>query len=124
MEIICKKGKINYFSEGELSSSLLASSCIPFLFQPLHYRGNYYVDGDVINNFPIEPFLRKCYKIIGINVNSINKEERKIHIKNVLDRSFYLTLNSANNYKFTLCDLYIEPPKMSQFGLLDLKIMT
>lgn len=114
------KGEINYFFEGELSSSLLASSCIPVLFQPVHYRGHYYVDGGVLNNFPIEPLLDKCHKIIGINVNSINKEEHKVHMKNVLDRSFHLALNSANIHKFAQCDLYIEPPKMSQFGLLDL----
>ena len=114
------KGEINYFSEGELSTSLLASSCIPVLFQPVHYRGTHYVDGSVLNNFPIEPLLDKCHKIIGINVNSISKVKQEIPTKNILDRSFHLALNSANSHKFTLCDLYIEPPKMSQFGLLDL----
>lgn len=114
------KGEINYFTEGELSTTLLASSCIPVLFQPVHYRGNYYVDGGVLNNFPIEPLLDKCHKIIGINVNSIDKDEYHIQTKNVLDRSFHLALNSANNHKFSMCDMYIEPPKMSQFGLLDL----
>lgn len=114
------KGEINYFSDGELTTSLLASSCIPVLFQPIHYRGTHYVDGGVLNNFPIEPLLDKCHKIIGINVNSISKEKHEIPTKNVLDRSFHLALNSANSHKFTLCDLYIEPPKMSQFGLLDL----
>ena len=114
------KGEINYFNEGELSNALLASSCIPVLFQPVQYKGNHYVDGGVLNNFPIEPLLGNCHKIIGINVNSINKEEHQIHTKNVLDRSFHLALNSANNHKFSMCDLYIEPPKMSRFGLLDL----
>jgi NTE family protein len=114
------KGEINYFSEGDLSTALLASSCIPVLFHPIHYRGSYYVDGGILNNFPIEPLLNKCNKIIGINVNSIDKEIHEIHMKNVLDRSFHLALNSANNQKFAMCDLYIEPPKMSQFGILDL----
>jgi NTE family protein len=114
------KGEINYFSEGELSTALLASSCIPVLFHPIRYRGNYYVDGGILNNFPIEPLLNKCNKIIGINVNSINKEIHDIHMKNVLDRCFHLALNSANSKKFAMCNLYIEPPKMSQFGILDL----
>jgi NTE family protein len=114
------KGEINYFSDGELSSALLASSCIPVLFSPLYYRGNYYVDGGVLNNFPIEPLLNNCNKIIGINVNSINREVQEIDMKNVLDRSFHLALDSANNHKFNQCDLYIEPPKMTDFGILDL----
>jgi len=114
------KGEINYFSDGELSSALLASSCIPVLFSPLYYRGNYYVDGGVLNNFPIEPLLNNCNKIIGVNVNSINREVQEIDMKNVLDRSFHLALDSANNHKFNQCDLYIEPPKMTDFGILDL----
>lgn len=39
------KGEINYFSDGELSFALLASSCTPVLFQPVFHKGNYYIDG-------------------------------------------------------------------------------
>lgn len=113
-------GEINYFYDGELSTALLASSSIPVLFEPVYHKKKYYVDGSVLNNFPIEPLLNICDKIIGINVNSIANETQQIATKNVLDRSFHLASNNANQHKFTQCNLYIEPPKMSKFGIFDL----
>jgi NTE family protein len=44
------KGELVYFSSGNLSQSLMASSCIPMLFQPVQYKNTLFVDG-VLNNF-------------------------------------------------------------------------
>ena len=35
-------------------TALEISSAFPFLFHPIHYKGNIYVDGGVTRNFPIE----------------------------------------------------------------------
>jgi len=115
------KGEIVYFSSGDLSQSLMASSCIPVVFQPISYNGSMFVDGGIINNFPIEPLLGQCEKIIGIHVNSIKKEVHEIHINDIIDRSFHLALSNSVRNKIDKCNLYIEPPNMSQFGILDLK---
>ena len=115
------KGEIVYFSLGDLSQSLMASSCIPVVFQPVNYNGTYYVDGGVLDNFPVEPLLNQCESIIGINVNSIKKELNEIHMNNILDRSFHLALNNSVRYKVEKCDLFIEPPDMSQYSIFDLK---
>jgi NTE family protein len=45
------KGELVYFSSGNLSQSLMASSCIPMLFQPVQYKDTLFVDGGVLNNF-------------------------------------------------------------------------
>jgi NTE family protein len=115
------KGEIVYFSSGNLSKSLMASSCIPMVFQPVNYNGTYYVDGGILDNFPIEPLLNQCEIIIGIHVNSIKKEVNEIQLNKILDRSFHLALNNSVKTKIEKCNLFIEPPDMSQFGIFDLE---
>jgi NTE family protein len=115
------KGELTYFSSGNLSQALMASSCIPVVFQPITYQNSMFVDGGVLNNFPIEPLLNQCDIIIGIYVNSIKKEVEEIHMNNIIDRSFHLALSSSVRNKIDQCSLYIEPPNMSQFGIFELK---
>jgi NTE family protein len=114
-------GEINYFSTGDLSQSILASSCIPVVFHPVVYNGTHYIDGGVLDNFPIQPLIDKCEKIIGIDVNSLKKEVNAISMTSILDRSFHLALSNSVRSKIKQCDLYIQPPNMSQFGIFDLK---
>jgi NTE family protein len=114
-------GEITYFSTGDLSRSIMASSCVPLVFKPISINGTQYIDGGVLNNFPIEPLIGQCDKIIGIDVNSIKKEEKEISIKNILDRSFHLALSTSMRSKIEKCDLFIQPPNMSQFGMFDMK---
>jgi NTE family protein len=68
------KGELVYFSSGNLSQALMASSCIPLIFQPVSYNDSVFVDGGVLNNFPTEPLTGQCYIIIGSYVNSVKKE--------------------------------------------------
>jgi len=48
-------------------------SCnIPFLFEKIQYAGKYWVDGGLLNNYPIQQAFEICPgKILGITVSSI-----------------------------------------------------
>lgn len=115
------KGELVYFSSGNLSQALMASSCIPLVFQPVEYNDSLYVDGGVMNNFPIEPLIGQCDIIIGSYVNSIKKEVDQVHMNNIVDRCFHLAMKNSVQEQTNLCSLYIEPPNMSQFSLFNLK---
>lgn len=115
------KGEVVYFSSGNLSQSLMASSCIPIVFQPLHFNDTYYVDGGVLNNFPVEPLMNKCDIIIGSHVNSIKTEINEIHMTDIVDRSFHLAMSNSVRNKINNCQLFIEPPNMSRFSIFDVK---
>lgn len=115
------EGEIRYFSSGILSRAIMASSCIPVVFEPVEYQGMTLVDGGVLNNFPVEPLLNNCDKIIGIHVNAINKENVSIHMTNVLDRSFHFALSNSVYSKVKNCDLFFDPPRMSRFSMFDMK---
>ena len=115
------KGELVYFSSGNLSHAILASSCLPILFHPVKYNETLYVDGGVMNNFPIEPLLNQCDIIIGSYVNWIKKEVDKVNMNNILDRCFHLAMKSSVEQKTHSCDVYFEPPNMSQYSLYNLK---
>lgn len=115
------KGETVYFSSGNLTQAIMASSCIPIVFQPLSFEGRLYVDGGVLNNFPVEPLIEKCNIIIGSHVNSIKKESETVHMRDILDRSFHLAMSNAVRHKGHICDVFIEPPNMSQFSIFDTK---
>ncbi|MDX2191200.1 MAG: patatin-like phospholipase family protein [Bacteroidota bacterium] len=115
------KGELKYLSSGNLSRSLMASSCIPFVFEPVSYNNTFYIDGGVLNNFPIEPLVKDCDIVIGVYVNSIKKEKSQIQISSIIDRSFHLAISNSVNSKVNSCDLFISPPDMSQFGVFELE---
>lgn len=111
--------KTIYFSSGTLSKPLLASSCIPLVFEPINYVDTFLLDGGILNNFPVEPFSDKNLPIIGIHVNSVSSKIEHLHMKDMLDRSFHCALSQSVYSKIKKCELFIEPPDMSQFGMFD-----
>lgn len=115
------RAELVYFSEGNLSHALMASTCIPLIFQPVAFNDTLYVDGGVINNFPIEPLEAQCDIIIGSYVNSIKKEVDEVHMNNIIDRCFHLAMKSSVQTKIERCSLFFEPPNMSQYSLFNLK---
>ncbi len=112
-------GEPVYFSKGKLSTAIIASSCIPVIFEPITYQHYLLVDGGVLNNLPIEPIKDKCDKIIGIHVNSVSTRKKDLRMKDMLDRSFHFALRSSVTQKLHLCDLFLEPPHMTQYGMFD-----
>lgn len=114
------KGEVVYLDNGPIDVALKASSCVPLVFEPIDFNGTILLDGGILNNFPVEPLVGKCDKIIGVHVNSLSKDLKQIHMKDMLDRSFHFALSSGINEKVKLCDVFIEPPNMSRFGMFDM----
>ncbi len=108
------------FDSGDLVQAVMASSSIPVVFPPVIIDGNQYMDGGLINNFPVEPLLGKCKKIIGINVNPVGKENNIKGLKTIAIRSFHLSMRNHADLRKDKCDIFIEPEKLEDFGILDL----
>ncbi len=61
---------LNGHSNEEIIKILLASSAIPFIFEPVEICGKYYEDGGMIDNVPIKPLKKeKCSKAIIVPLN-------------------------------------------------------
>ena len=113
------KGEIVYFNKGKVLERVLASAAIPVLFEPVEIDGELYVDGGVLDNFPVAPLENKCDRLIGISLNPIHPEEDFKHLINIAERAFRLSVSSNIPLKISLCDMLFEPEKLGSFGLLD-----
>ncbi len=114
-------GKTEYFSSGDLIKPLIASASIPVLFSPVKINQHYYVDGGVMDNFPIRTIEKTSEKIIGVFVCPINYQENFTSLKNIAIRSFHLAINKNIVLKSPKCDLFIAPHEVDNYGLLDVK---
>ena len=64
-----ENGKLKVFEDGRLIDALRASSAFPSLFTPYLLNDKLYIDGGVVNNFPVSPLKEKGMDyIIGVDV--------------------------------------------------------
>lgn len=116
-----KRAKIVYFSEGDLIKALMASSCIPGMFDPIQIENHYYVDGGVLNNLPVEPLDGICDTIIGVNCNHLPVEHNIKNIKSLIERSVIMSMNYNVYSRKDKCDYFIEPKGLAKYGVFDVK---
>lgn len=115
------RGKAVYFSEGELILPLMASTCIPGMFDPIMINGNFYVDGGVLNNLPVEPLDGICDYIIGVNCNHLPEQLNITNIKKLIERTVIMSMNFNVYSRKNKCDFFIEPQGLARFGVFDIK---
>ncbi|NEV94993.1 patatin-like phospholipase family protein [Psychroflexus sp. YR1-1] len=119
------KGNLKTFSEGELIKPILASAAFPGFFAPVKIEDSFYIDGGVLNNFPISVLKPKCDIIIGSYVNgydAISIKDLK-HFHNVVERTFKLKSVKEDYKKFKHCDLVIVPKALGKYGTFDKKYL-
>lgn len=112
-------GKAVYFDSGELPDRILASSSIPVLFEPVEIDGNIYVDGGVLDNFPVSPIEEECERLIGISLNPIQNENDFNNLFRIAERTFRLGASANIEKKKAKCDILFEPEELAEYGLLD-----
>ncbi len=117
-----EKGKVVYFSQGDLIKPILASCAVPAVFSPVDIDGELFSDGGVMDNFPIKPFLKKNVPILGSYVACpSNKQKEELNtILKVSQHSNSLLLHAANKYKFDEIDFTISFP-LGDYSTFDTK---
>ena len=114
------KGKCEYFHKGDLIKPIMASSSIPVLFPPVEISGDLFNDGGVIDNLPLHPIYRRSRYVIGVYVNPIGSQKVISGLRSVAERSFQLSINKNIPSKKEKFDLFIEPDKLSKYGVLEI----
>lgn len=116
-----QKGRVVYFSEGELIHPIMASSCIPGMFEPIEIGNKYLVDGGVLNNLPVEPLEGMCDVVIGVNCNQLPEETNVKNMKKLIERTVIMAMNSNVYSRMSKCDFFIEAQGLGRYGVLDIK---
>ncbi len=117
-------GESEYFENGELVKVLLASACVPMIFQPVEMKNSVYMDGGILDNFPVQHLIGRCDKIVGSYVNDMDIASKKISMATIIDRTFNLAINDTIYMKKQHCDMFIAPPDMMRYGIMDMKQAT
>jgi NTE family protein len=84
------------FSGDELSAdALLASACMPTLFQAVEIGGEHYWDGGYMGNPALEPLLEYCPDILIVQVNALRRDDLPDSAAEIVDRLNEITFNAA-----------------------------
>lgn len=111
------------FSKGKLSDAVIASSSVPVIFEPVTIESSLFVDGGLLNNFPVEPLEENCDRLVGCHVNAIETgiaSEKRIGKINIIEKCFHMAIANIIYEKAKKCDLFIEP-HLHQFGMFDMQ---
>ena len=115
------QGKSEYFRKGDLVRAILASSCVPVLFETIMINNMPYIDGGVMNNMPVEPIAKQCNILIGAYINPTGPTKELKGLAHIAERSFHLAIASEMRTKRHLFDIYIEPEEITNYSMFDMK---
>ncbi|HEY1010488.1 MAG TPA: patatin-like phospholipase family protein [Daejeonella sp.] len=115
------EGKLVYLSSGKLIEAILASSSIPGVFKPIIINNKMYLDGGVLNNFPIEPVRQDCDFIIGSSCNHLPVVDKIVNTRKLIERAAIMSINADMEQKSQLVDVLIEPEGMGATSVFDVK---
>ncbi|NBT85371.1 MAG: patatin-like phospholipase family protein [Alphaproteobacteria bacterium] len=93
-----KSGKIKIFTNKDICSDvLMASACLPFMFQAVQVDGEYYWDGGFIANPAIFPLISECSTsdIIVVQLTKTYREELPKTKADIVDRLKEITYNGC-----------------------------
>ncbi|MBS4045003.1 MAG: patatin-like phospholipase family protein [Alphaproteobacteria bacterium] len=93
-----KNGRIRVFNRDEVTpDAVMASACLPFLFQAVEIDGNHYWDGGYCGNPPIFPLIyeKGTSDILIVQINPVNMPEVPTTAAAILDRINTLSWNSS-----------------------------
>jgi NTE family protein len=108
------------FDRGEVITATKASASVPLVFEPVSHNGLFLCDGGLINNFPTKLIREKCDVLIGVNVTTPDiSSVSSWNYKNIVERIIRISISNTTVNQKDSCDVYIEPPSVSQFGTFD-----
>lgn len=91
-----KTNERKIFRSSELNAEvLLASACLPLLFQAVEVKGNDYWDGGYMGNPVLSPLLKFSEDMLIVEVNPLHRNNLPRRATDILDRLNEITFNSA-----------------------------
>jgi NTE family protein len=93
-----KTGKAEIFSGKRLTSaSLMASACLPMLFQAVEVDGEHYWDGGFSGNPAMHPLIYRCHAsdVVLVQINPIERNSVPNVGAEIMDRMNELTFNAS-----------------------------
>ncbi len=93
-----RSGKIRVFSDREITAdAVMASACLPFLFQAVEIDGEAYWDGGYMGNPAIFPLIYncECRDVAIVHINPLHREELPTDAPSIMNRVNEISFNSS-----------------------------
>ncbi|WP_339118364.1 patatin-like phospholipase family protein [Halomonas sp. BMC6] len=93
-----RTGKQRVFRREEMSvDAVMASACLPFMFQAVEIDGEAYWDGGYMGNPALFPLMEECSArdILLVQINPIRREELPTSASAIMNRLNEITFNAA-----------------------------
>lgn len=93
-----RQGKVRVFKNEEITAdAVLASACLPFMFQAVEIEGEPYWDGGYMGNPALFPLIYECESrdIVVIHINPIMRSETPKTARDILNRINEISFNSS-----------------------------
>ena len=93
-----RTGKIRVFQDKDVSiDAVLASACLPHVFQAVEIDGEAYWDGGYMGNPPIYPVIynSKSSDILIVHINPLERQEVPRDAASIMDRVNEISFNSS-----------------------------
>ncbi|MBP6038642.1 MAG: patatin-like phospholipase family protein [Flavobacterium sp.] len=96
---------------GVLAQSIIASGAIPTLYNPVEINGRLFIDGGVVNNYPVEELKSRGVDfIIGVDVqDGLKNREQLKDVTVVLSQINNFSMIEKMDRKRSLTNIYIKP---------------
>ena len=91
-------GKAEIFSGKRLTAaSLMASACLPMLFQAVEIDGEHYWDGGYSGNPAMHPLIYRCHAsdVVLVQINPLARNAAPTEASDIMDRINELTFNAS-----------------------------
>lgn len=108
---------------GGLFQAIEASCAIPLVFKPVKIGEQYYCDGGLLNNLPVEPLKYRCDKVIGVNIVPVYPKQDLDGMFDMAERSIDLVINSNTRLRKQMCDAMIEIKGIEDYPMYDVSKM-
>ncbi|RNA65439.1 patatin [Prosthecochloris sp. ZM_2] len=115
---IATGGKV-VMEQGDVSSAVMASACIPGVFRPVERNGLLLVDGVLVENVPLSPLQqRETLPVVCVDLMGGHEFSRPDNIVGLLLNAFYSALHNTTALQLESADLVITPD-IGRFSLVD-----
>jgi len=91
-------GKIKVFTDKDISADcVLASACLPFLYQAVEIDGEHYWDGGYMGNPALFPLIYSCQSrdILIVHVNPLERPDKPTSASEIMNRVNEISFNSS-----------------------------
>jgi len=93
-----RTGKLKIFRRDEMTADMvMASACLPFMFQSVEIDGEAYWDGGYMGNPSLFPLVDECesHDIVIVQINPILRKKIPRNAHDILNRISEITFNSS-----------------------------